>query len=73
MKKSDEVGILQDDIRIEIIVLNIPIISIFYKNFVDAESISSYSQEALIWVINNGLIKGMDEEMINPSGNATRS
>ncbi len=39
----------------------------------DADKISSWAKEGMGWAIGNGLIKGKDDGMLDPTGEATRA
>lgn len=41
--------------------------------FSDAASISAYAQDALNWAVENGILNGMGNNVLNPQGNATRA
>ena len=42
-------------------------------DFTDADSTSDYAQKALQWAVENGLISGMGNNILNPKGAATRA
>lgn len=41
--------------------------------FNDAGNISEYAQTAMLWAVQNGIINGKGDGMIDPIGNATRA
>lgn len=41
--------------------------------FADAESVSDYAAEAMVWAVGAGLIGGTDKGELNPNGSATRA
>jgi len=41
--------------------------------FVDKQNINSWAYEAVAWAVKNGLITGKENNILDPSGNATRS
>lgn len=41
--------------------------------FADADGISEYAQNALLWAVQNGLVNGKEDGVIDPAGNATRA
>lgn len=43
------------------------------SNYTDGEDISSYAQQAMAWAISKGIINGMGDGTLAPSGNATRA
>lgn len=43
------------------------------REFDDYGSISSYAMDAMTWAVNIGLIKGGDNNLLNPNGTATRA
>ncbi len=42
-------------------------------DFNDADKISIWAEDALAWAIENGIINGKDNNMLDPKGNATRA
>ena len=47
--------------------------SLLIPNFTDADSISSYALDAMIWAVNTEIIKGMGDGTVAPQGTATRA
>lgn len=43
------------------------------SGFNDANKISGYAQDALAWAVGNGIVKGNEDNTIDPTGNATRA
>ena len=41
--------------------------------FTDADSVSDWAREPLIWAVDKGLINGMGDGTVNPRGTATRA
>lgn len=50
-----------------------PAVSGTVGNYSDADSISSWAQDAMVWAVQQGLIAGMDDGTLNPQGTATRT
>ncbi len=50
-----------------------PAVSGTVGNYSDADSISSWASDAMIWAVQQGLIAGMDDGTLNPQGTATRT
>ena len=50
-----------------------PAVSGSIGNYSDADSISSWAQNAMVWAVQQGLIAGMDDGTLNPQGTATRT
>ena len=50
-----------------------PAVSGTVGNYSDADSISSWAQDAMVWAVQQGLIAGMDEDTLSPQGTATRT
>ncbi len=50
-----------------------PAVSGSIGNYSDADSISSWAQDAMVWAVQQGLIAGMDDGTLNPQGTATRT
>lgn len=50
-----------------------PAVSGSVGNYSDADSISSWAQDAMVWAVQQGLIAGMDDGTLNPQGTATRT
>ena len=42
-------------------------------NFVDADQVSGYAQEALCWAVENGILHGAGSGVLDPGGTATRA
>ena len=42
------------------------------KAFADASSVSAYAVPAMTWAVEAGLIKGVGENKLDPTGNSTR-
>lgn len=42
-------------------------------DYSDADSISSWANDAMVWAVQRGLITGMDEDTLSPQGTATRT
>ena len=45
----------------------------FRLDYPDAGAISEWADEAMYWMVRNGIINGMEDGTINPQGNATRA
>ena len=43
------------------------------SSFTDANAISDYALEAMRWAIGNGLVVGMDKNLLVPQGTTTRA
>ena len=43
------------------------------SEYEDAESVSNYASVAMSWAVEQGIIKGESETLLNPKGNATRA
>jgi len=41
--------------------------------FIDADQVSAYAVKAMAWCVENGIIKGVAEDMLDPLGTATRA
>lgn len=41
--------------------------------FADKQNVSSWAYEAMTWAVDNGLISGKENNILDPSGNATRA
>ena len=41
-------------------------------SFADASSVSAYAVPAMTWAVEAGLIKGVGENKLDPTGNSTR-
>lgn len=50
-----------------------PAVSGSIGNYSDADSISSWAQNAMVWAVRQGLIAGMGDGTLNPQGTATRT
>lgn len=50
-----------------------PAVSGSVGNYSDADSISSWASDAMVWAVQQGLIAGMDEDTLSPQGTATRT
>ena len=50
-----------------------PAVSGTVGDYSDADSISSWAQDAMVWAVQQGLIAGMDDGTLNPQGTATRT
>lgn len=50
-----------------------PAVSGTITGFTDAAAVSDWAQDAMLWAIENGLISGMGDGLLNPKGNATRA
>ena len=50
-----------------------PAVSGSVGNYSDADSISSWAQDAMVWAVQQGLIAGMGDGTLNPQGTATRT
>lgn len=50
-----------------------PAVSGSVGNYSDADSISSWASDAMVWAVQQGLIAGMDEDTLSPQGTATRA
>lgn len=50
-----------------------PAVSGTVGDYSDADSISSWASDAMVWAVQEGLIAGMDEDTLNPQGTATRT
>ena len=50
-----------------------PAVSGTVGDYSDADSISSWAQDAMVWAVQQGLIAGMDEDTLSPQGTATRT
>jgi hypothetical protein len=42
-------------------------------DFTDADQVSSYAQQALLWANENGIVKGLGNGILNPKGQASRA
>lgn len=42
-------------------------------DFVDADQVSGYAQEALCWAVENGILRGVGNGVLDPGGTATRA
>lgn len=42
-------------------------------DYSDADSISIWAKDAMVWAVQRGLITGMDEDTLSPQGTATRT
>ena len=43
------------------------------REFSDYENISDYAKPTMAWVVNAGIMGGMDDGILNPQGKATRA
>lgn len=50
-----------------------PAASSSMDSFADAESVSDYAADALVWAVESGIITGMGDGSLNPQGTATRA
>ncbi len=50
-----------------------PAVSGTVGDYSDADSISSWASDAMVWAVQEGLIAGMGENTLNPQGTATRT
>lgn len=50
-----------------------PAVSGSVEGFSDADSISSWAEDAMTWAVDQGLIVGMGKDTLQPQGNATRT
>ena len=50
-----------------------PAVSGTVGDYSDADSISSWASDAMVWAVQGGLIAGMGENTLNPQGTATRT
>lgn len=50
-----------------------PAVSGTVGNYSDADSISSWASDAMVWAVQQGLIAGMDDGTLYPQGTATRT
>ena len=50
-----------------------PAVSGTVGDYSDADSISSWASDAMVWAVQQGLIAGMGENTLNPQGTATRT
>ena len=50
-----------------------PAVSGTVGDYSDADSISSWAQDAMVWAVQQGLIAGMGDGTLNPQGTATRT
>lgn len=50
-----------------------PAVSGTVGDFADADSVSSWASDAMVWAVQQGLIAGMDEDTLSPQGTATRT
>lgn len=50
-----------------------PKVTTTIDKFTDAEDVSSWAKDAMAWAIETGLISGMNDNTLNPKGNATRA
>lgn len=50
-----------------------PAVSGTVGNYSDADSISSWASDAMVWAVQQGLIAGMGDGTLNPQGTATRT
>lgn len=50
-----------------------PAVSGIVGDYSDADSISSWASDAMVWAVQEGLLTGMDENTLNPQGTATRT
>lgn len=50
-----------------------PAVSGKLTGFSDVENVSSWAENAMIWAVDAGLIKGMGDGTLNPQGTATRA
>ena len=41
--------------------------------YTDADAVSDWAENAMIWALENGVISGMTDTTIAPQGNATRA
>ena len=41
--------------------------------FADADLVSAYAKDAVIWAVETGLLQGMGNDTISPKGTATRA
>lgn len=42
-------------------------------NYIDVLDVSDYARNPMVWAVENGIIQGMDNETLNPKGEATRA
>ena len=50
-----------------------PAVSGTVGDYSDADSVSSWASDAMVWAVQQGLIAGMDDGTLNPQGTATRT
>ena len=50
-----------------------PVTESFLGGFSDADTISGWAKPALAWAVNNGIVSGKGNGVIDPAGNATRA
>ena len=43
------------------------------SSFRDAGSVSNYAREAMAWAVGNGILQGMEQDLLAPQGTATRA
>ena len=43
------------------------------SGYSDLDNISDWAEMAMAWAVRNGMIAGMDGNMLNPGGQATRA
>ncbi|MFA9424223.1 MAG: S-layer homology domain-containing protein, partial [Sedimentibacter sp.] len=43
------------------------------ETFADKQNVSSWAYESMTWAVDNGLISGKENNVLDPSGNATRA
>ncbi|HIQ78844.1 MAG TPA: S-layer homology domain-containing protein, partial [Candidatus Scatomorpha intestinavium] len=44
-----------------------------FGQFTDGASVSDWAVDAMAWALNNGVITGMGDGILSPSGSATRA
>lgn len=42
-------------------------------NFTDADKVSAWARDTVRWAVNQGIINGKGNGILNPTGNATRA
>ncbi|MDO4515543.1 MAG: S-layer homology domain-containing protein [Bacillota bacterium] len=50
-----------------------PVVEGSMDHFTDAEAVSDYAADAMRWAVETGLISGVDNNTLDPQGNATRA
>ena len=42
-------------------------------NFADADHVSGYAKNALLWAVQNGILNGIGDNLVAPKNNAERA